>query len=51
MPFETGDATPEQIAAKAEHRREEERARLVNMATNKVRALFFESSYVVPIIL
>ncbi|KAJ8424397.1 hypothetical protein Cgig2_006319 [Carnegiea gigantea] len=33
--FETGDATPEQIAAKAEHRQEEERRRLMNQQAKK----------------
>ncbi|KAJ8429036.1 LOW QUALITY PROTEIN: hypothetical protein Cgig2_016941 [Carnegiea gigantea] len=34
-PFESGDSISEQIATKAEHPREEERARLVNVAAKK----------------
>jgi len=35
--FETGDATPEQVAAAAEHKRKEERQLLVAQQAKKVR--------------
>jgi len=35
--FETGDATPEQVAAYAERRQEEERQHLVTQKAKKVR--------------
>ena len=49
--FETGDATPEQVAADAERCREEERQRLVNQQAKKVRfrTLFPPLSVLTPI--
>jgi len=41
MPFKSGDATPEQIAAEVEYCWDEERAHLVNVAAKKVQALTF----------
>jgi len=40
-PFESRDATSEQIEAEVKRRREEDRARLMNMVAKKVQASAF----------